>query len=544
MHALPASEEERSMTALQSTIDTMSTATPAAPAVPAKTWIAVIGATLGAFMAVLNIQIVNASLADIQGAIGAGLDDGGWISTSYLIAEIVVIPLSAWLAQVFSVRIYLLVNAALFLVFSAACALAQDLPQMIAVRAVQGFSGGVLIPMAFTLIITLLPKAKQPIGLALFALSATFAPAIGPTIGGYLTENFGWQYIFYVNLVPGGIMIAMLYASIEAKPMQLSLLRDGDWPGIVTMAIGLAALQTVLEEGNKDDWFGSPFIVRLSVIAAVALTLFVAIELTAKKPLVNLRLLFRRNFGFGILANFLLGLALYGSVYILPAYLARIQGYNAEQIGMVLAWTGLPQLVLIPLVPRLMKRFDPRILITTGFALFAASNFMNIFMTADYATDQLFWPNVVRAIGQALVLTPLSAVTTAGIEAENAGSASSLFNMMRNLGGAIGIAALQTLLTKREQYHSSVLSQQVTLFEQATRNRIEQLTQYFMNHGVIDRVDAAHRAYVAIGHVVQKQAYILAFSDTFYVLGVALAVALVAGLFLKKPAHIAAGGAH
>ncbi len=225
----------------------------------------------------------------------------------------------------------------------------------------------------------------------------------------------------------------------------MTLLREGDWPGIITMAIGLSALQTVLEEGNKDDWFGSAFIVRLSIIAAVALALFLAIELTSRKPLLNLRLLARRNFGFGILANFLLGVALYGSVYILPVYLSRIQGYNAEQIGMVLAWTGLPQLALIPLVPRLMKRFDPRLIIGTGFALFAASNFMNIYMTADYANDQLFWPNVIRALGQALILTPLSAVATAGIEAENAGSASGLFNMMRNLGGAVGIAAAADL---------------------------------------------------------------------------------------------------
>src|ERR1700712_6037200 len=233
------------MTALQPTIDAASAANlgnpaQATPAIPAKTWIAVIGATLGAFMAVLNIQIVNASLADIQGAIGAGTDDGGWISTSYLIAEIVVIPLSAWLARVFSVRAYLLTNAVVFLLFSAACAFAANLQQMIVLRAIQGFSGGVLIPMAFTIIITLLPKAKQPIGLALFALSATFAPAIGPTIGGYLTENFGWQYIFYVNLVPGVLMIGMLWFSLDKSPMKLSLLRQGDWLGIVTMAIGLS----------------------------------------------------------------------------------------------------------------------------------------------------------------------------------------------------------------------------------------------------------------------------------------------------------------
>ena len=543
------------MTALQPTLDAAASgrlidrapanpAARAAPAVSAKTWIAVLGATLGAFMAVLNIQIVNASLADIQGAIGAGIDDGGWISTSYLIAEIVVIPLSGWLAQVFSIRIYLLTNAVLFLTLSVACAFAQDLPQMIALRAVQGFTGGVLIPLAFTLIITLLPKAKQPVGLALFALSATFAPAIGPTIGGYLTENWGWEYIFYVNLVPGAIMIGMLWFSLEAKPMNLPLLREGDWFGIISMAIGLSALQTVLEEGNKDDWFGSPFIVKLSVVAVISLAVFLWIELTTKKPLLNLRLLVRRNFGFGILANFLLGVALYGSVYVLPVYLSRIQGYNAEQIGMVLAWTGLPQLFLIPLVPQLMKRFDARLIIGTGFVLFAASNFMNIYMTPDYATDQLFWPNVVRAVGQALVFAPLSAVATSGIEAENAGSASGLFNMMRNLGGAVGIAMLQTFLTKREQYHSNVLTQSVSMLEQATRTRIGQLTQYFMNHGVADHAEATHRALVAIGKIVQKQAFILAFSDTFYLLGAALIVALMAALLLKKPDRLVSAGAH
>jgi DHA2 family multidrug resistance protein len=321
---------------------------PAAASNTTRNWIAVIGSTLGAFMAVLNIQIVNSSLADIQGAIGAGIDDGGWISTSYLITEIIVIPLSAWLARVFSVRVYLLVNSVLFLVFSAACAQAHSLGEMIVIRAFQGFTGGVLIPMAFTLIITLLPKSKQPIGMALFAISATFAPAIGPTIGGYLNDNYGWQYIFYVNLVPGAVMVAMLWASLDKAPMQLGLIRQGDWPGVITMAIGLGALQTVLEEGNKDDWFGSPFIVRLSIIAVVALCLFLVIELSVKKPLLNLRLLLRRNFGFGTLANFLLGSALYGSVFVLPLYLSQVQGYNAEQIGEVLAWVGLPQLVLIP----------------------------------------------------------------------------------------------------------------------------------------------------------------------------------------------------
>jgi DHA2 family multidrug resistance protein len=212
------------------------------------------------------------------------------------------------------------------------------------------------------------------------------------------------------------------------------------------MAIGLAALQTVLEEGNKDDWFGSAFIIRLSIIAVISLALFVWIELKTQRPLLNLRLLIRRNFGLSSVANALLGLALYGSVFILPVYLSSIQGYNSEQIGMVLAWTGLPQLVLIPLVPRIIKQFDARHVIAVGFLLFASSNLMNIYMTRDYAANQLLWPNVIRAIGQALAFAPLAAVATAGIEPENAASASVLFNMMRNLGGAVGIAMLQTFL--------------------------------------------------------------------------------------------------
>jgi DHA2 family multidrug resistance protein len=509
-----------------------------------KVWIAVIGSTLGAFMAVLNIQIVNSSLADIQGAIGAGIDDGGWISTSYLITEIIVIPLTAWLARVFSIRVYLLANAILFLVFSAACAQAHSLGEMIVLRAFQGFFGGVLIPMAFTLIMTLLPKSKQSIGMALFAVSATFAPAIGPTIGGYLNENYGWQYIFYVNLVPGVIMVAMLWVSLERAPMQLGLVRQGDWPGVITMAIGLGALQTVLEEGNKDDWFGSAFIVRLSVVAAVALALFLVIELTAKKPLLNLRLLLRRNFGFGSFANLLLGSALYGSVFVLPLYLSQVQGYNAEQIGEVLAWVGLPQLVLIPLVPRLMKKVDARVLVAFGFAMFAASNFMSIRLSTEFSGDQFFLPNLVRAVGQAVILTPLSAISTAGIEAENAGSASALFNMMRNLGGAIGIASLQTFLTKREQFHSNVLTGAVSLFDEATRQRIDRLAARFMAQGLSDIAVARHEAVVAIGRVVRRQATILAYGDAFYLIGMIMVVALGAIVLLRKADHLGGGGAH
>lgn len=519
-------------------------ATQAEPPVPLRTWLAVFGATLGAFMAVLNIQITNAALPDIQGAIGAGLDNGSWISTAYLITEIIVIPLTGWLARVFSLRLYLLVNATLFLVFSAACASARDLGQMIVLRAFQGFTGGVLIPLAFTIIMTMLPKSKQPVGLALFALSATFAPAIGPTIGGWLNDTYGWQYIFYVNLAPGVLMLGMLAASLKPAPIQLSLLRQGDWPGIATMAIGLGALETVLEDGNKDGWFGSPFILHLSMTAAIALATFLVIELMTRRPLLNLRLLLRRNFGFGTLANFLLGAALYGSVFILPLYLSQTQGYNAEQVGEVLAWTGLPQLLLIPLVPKLMSKFDARLLVIVGFALFAGSSLMTTHLDADFAGAQFLLPNIVRAIGQALVMTPLSVLATAGIEAENAGTASALFNMSRNLGGAIGIAILQTAFTWREQYHSNVLSGAVNLASNATQHAIARLTRYFLGHGISDPATARHEAIVAIGRMVRQQALIMGYGDTFFLLGAALLLALAASLFLHKTGPATPGGAH
>ena len=507
------------------------------------TWIAVLAAMIGSFMAILNIQITDASLLDIEGGIGTGVDNGSWISTSYLIGEIVVIPLTDYLSRVFSFRRYMLASAALFAAFSVACAFTHDLPSMIAMRGLQGFAGGVLIPMAFTLVLTKLPKPQQPIGLAVFALSVTFAPAIGPTIGGYLTENYGWQTIFFVNVLPTVVMVTALYLTLERQPMQLGLLKEGDWAGIFTMAVGLSALQTVLEEGNKDDWFSSPFILRLAIVAVVSLSLFVWIELTIEKPLIRLRLLTQRNFGFGVIAMTMVGFALFGSVYILPAYLGQAQGYNAEQIGAVLAWTGLPQLILIPLVPRLMQRFDTRYIAFTGLMIFAYSCFMNTAMSPDYAGDQLWIPNIVRAVGQAMVLTPLTSVMTGGIAPQDAAAASGISNMLRNLGGAIGTAVLATIITKREQFHSNIIGQSVTLGREEVRNRIAQMTDYFMGHGVPDPAAAHQQAIIALGKAVKRQALVMGFSDTFAVIGAVLVLAAIA-VALTRKVKASGPGAH
>lgn len=503
-----------------------------------KTWIGVIGAMLGAFMAVLDIQITNSSLQEIQAALGATLEEGSWISTAYLIAEITVIPISGWLSQVFSVRRYLLFNVALFIFFSFCCAQSSSLGMMIVFRACQGFTGGVLIPMALTIVLTFLPQSKQPVGMALFAITATFAPSIGPTIGGWLTDNLGWEYNFYLNIIPGIIMLMAIAYAIPAKPMQLNLLKNGDWWGILSMAIGLGSLEVFLEEGNRKDWFGSELIVRCAIFAVIFITIFLWIELTRCQPFINLRLLRRRNFGIGSIAGLGLGLGLYGSVYILPLYLAQIQDYTAMQIGEVIMWSGLPQLFLIPLVPKLMQRFDIRLLAAVGFSLFALSCFMNSNMTSQTDITQLKWSQLVRALGQPLMIVPLTTISTGNIEPKEAGSASGLFNMMRNLGGSMGIAALSTLLSRREQFHSSHIGEAVSLYNPQTQQRLNELTQSFIAKGS-DAVTAQQQAIAAIDNLVRREAYTMAYNDCFYFMGFAILLCGLALVFCKK---VKAGG--
>jgi DHA2 family multidrug resistance protein len=511
--------------------------------VPFKTWIGVMATMLGAFMAVLDIQITNASLKDIQAALGATLEEGSWISTAYLVAEIVVIPLTGWLSTVFSMRWYSLGNAALFLVFSVCCAWAWNLPSMIVFRALQGFTGGTLIPSAFTMVLRKLPPAKQPIGLATFALTATFAPSIGPTIGGWLTENYGWEYIFYLNVIPGLLLLAGVWYGVDPEPRRFELLKQGDWSGIIAMAIGLGSLQVVLEEGSRKDWFGSELIVRLTAIAVIFLIIFFVIELTRKRPFIELRLLLQRNFGLATIVNVALGIGLYGSVYILPLFLAQIPQYNALQIGEVIMWAGIPQLFIVPFVPKLMQRIDLRVLIGTGVSLFAISCFMNSQLTHDTGIDQLRWSQLVRACGQPLIMVPLSSIATAGIAPALAGSASGLFNMMRNLGGSIGIAALATLLTNREQFHSNRLGEAVSMYDLATRQRLDDLTQALVNQG-IDITTAQNQALATIDNLLRREAYIMAFNDCFYFIAWALLLSGIAALFFRPTKSGGSAAAH
>jgi len=502
--------------------------------VPLKTWICVIGVLLGCFLAVLNIIVTNSSLRDIAGTLAASSDEISWVPTSYLVAEIVVIPLTAWLSAAFSLKKYLLVNSILFVFFSVCCGQVHSLDLMILFRVMQGFTGGVLIPLSFVVILTYLPPSKQPIGMALFSVTATFAPAIGPLVGGWLTDNYGWPFIFYMNAVPGVLMIAAVWLTMEKQPMDLGLLKKGDWWGILTMAIGLAAFEVVLEDGNRKDWFGDPGIVKLAWIAAIFIPAFIIIELRKKEPLVDLRLFARRNFGLGSIVNVVLGIGLYGVVFILPLYLGQMHGYNASQIGMVIIWLGLPQLLIIPLVPKLMELVDTRIIIGIGVLFFGGSSFLTAHLDSNFAGPQFTIPLIIRALGQPLIMVPLSSVTTSGMaKGRESGAASALFNMMRNIGGSIGIAGLSTLLSVRERFHSERIGESVTVYSGAVRERMQHSAAYFLSQGS-DSYSAHMRAIGVIGGVVRRQAFLLAYSDCFLVLGCVLLASAAALFFMKK----------
>tara|TARA_Y100001949_G_scaffold169495_1_gene169494 strand:- start:3753 stop:5303 length:1551 start_codon:yes stop_codon:yes gene_type:complete len=501
-----------------------------------RDWIAVMSAMLGAFMAVLDIQITNSSLKDIQGALSATLEEGSWISTSYLVAEIIMIPLTAWLVQLLSARRLAVWVSVGFLISSLLCSFAWNLESMIVFRAMQGFTGGALIPLAFTLTLIRLPDHHRAKGMALFAITATFAPSIGPTLGGWLTESWGWEYIFYINVPPGLLMIAGLLYGLEKKPPHWELLKSTDYAGIVTLAMGLGCLQVFLEEGHRKDWLESTLIVQLGSVAVVSLILFVILQLSRPNPLINLGILRERNFGLTSIASLGMGLGLYGSIYLLPLYLAQIQNYNALQIGQVIMWMGIPQLFLIPLVPKLMKIIPPKLLCAAGFALFGISSFASGALNPDFGGEQFHPIQIVRALGQPMIMVTISLIATAYIQPQDAGSASSLFNILRNLGGAIGIALLATLLDSRGKVYFDYLRESIVPNNPAVAERLAALTQ---------QLGSEQAALGRISEIVHQQAMIMAYNDAFHFVGIALAVSMVAVLLTRHlPENMKGGAAH
>src|SRR5476649_610373 len=509
-----------------------------------RTWIAVAAGMLGAFMAVLDIQITNSSLKDILGALSATQEEGSWISTAYLVAEIIVIPLTALLTRTFGMRAYMMGTTALFLVSSTLCGFSWNLGSMIAFRMLQGFTGGALIPMAMTLVMAKLPVSKRATGFAIFGLTATLAPSMGPTWGGYLSDLYGWPSIFYINWIPGVLLIAGISYGLDRDKMKLDEIFNADWLGIAFMAAGLGGLTIFLEEGNSKDWFDSNLIIFFVGMAIVGLLGWVVTSTMRAQPFVNLGLYGKRNFLAATALSAAMGMGLYGSSFLLPLYLGQIPGYSPMQIGEVIMWAGLPQLFIMPFVAKLSSKVDNRILCTFGLLLFGGSCLMNAYMDASTGYDQLLWSQVVRALGQPFVMLTLSNFAMKGVAPKDMPSASSLFNMTRNLGGSIGIALLATALSTREHFHSQHLGEAINSFSSVTQLRIDQLTASFMDKGA-DAVTAGNQALQAIDSIVRREAYVMAYNDSFLIVG-AILLACIVPVWLadKLKAPGGGGGGH
>ncbi|RTL32549.1 MAG: DHA2 family efflux MFS transporter permease subunit [Burkholderiales bacterium] len=507
-----------------------------------RTWFAVAAGLLGAFMAVLDIQITNSSLKDILGTLSATQEEGSWISTAYLCAEIVVIPLTGLLARVLGLRNYMVGTTALFLVCSTLCGAAWNLPSMVVFRMMQGFTGGALIPMAMTLVMAKLPPAKRAVGMAMFGLTATLAPTLGPTLGGYLSELYGWPSIFYINWVPGVLLITGILWGLDDERRNWSLLATADWVGIGFMAVGLGSLTIFLEEGNSKDWFDSNFIRTFATLAVVGLVGWVSTSVLRKEPFVDLSLYLRRNFFVAATLAAVTGMGLYGSSFLLPLFLGQIANYTPMQIGEVIMWAGLPQLFVMPIAAAMSSRVDNRIMCTIGLALFGTSCLMNGYMDASVGYDQLLVSQIVRALGQPFIMLTLSNFAMAGIGPKEMPSASSLFNMTRNLGGSIGIAMLATMLTNRQHFHSARIGESVSMLSDATQARIDQLTQGFIANG-INPARAADQAVAMIDRIVRRESYVMAYNDGFLLMAGVLFGCIAVLWFADKAVSPSGGGA-
>ncbi|HEV7337042.1 DHA2 family efflux MFS transporter permease subunit [Bosea sp. ZW T0_25] len=510
-------------------------APPASDAIPARRIFAFLAMVFGMFMAILDIQIVSASLAEIQAGLSASADEIAWVQTAYLIAEVIMIPLSGYLSRALSTRVFFTIAAAGFTVASVLCAMSSSINEMILWRAVQGFIGGGMIPGVFAAAFTIFPASKRPIVSPLIGLIATLAPTIGPTIGGYLSHAFSWHWLFLINVVPGiGVSIAA-WTLIDFDKPDHSLLKRFDWLGLASMAAFLGSLEYVLEEGTRLDWFQSHEIVFFTGLMLVGCVLFFWRALTREDPLVDLYAFRNRNFAFGSLFSFTMGIGLYGLTYLYPVYLGRIRGYDALMIGETMFVTGLAMFLTAPIAGRLSAKLDPRIMMMIGFGGFALGTYLASFVTADWDFHELLIPQILRGCSLMLCMVPINNLALGTLPPQQLKNASGLYNLTRNLGGAVGLALINTFLNSRTDLHIVRLHEAVAAGRQVAEENLAMLTQRFADYG-----DAAESMALALmNQRAHKQALVMAFGDIFLALTFVFATLVALALFMRKPAQAA-----
>jgi DHA2 family multidrug resistance protein len=505
-------------------------------------WIIAITVTLATFMEVLDTSIANVALPHIAGSLSAGQDESTWILTSYLVSNAIVLPLSGWLSSIMGRKNFYMSCVALFTISSFMCGLAPNLATLIVCRVLQGIGGGGLQPSEQAILADTFPPAKRGMAFAVYGIAVVTAPAIGPTLGGWITDNFTWRWIFFINIPVGIISILLTTRLIQDPPYfkrrKLSETKI-DYVGLGFVALGLGALQIVLDKGQRDDWFESHFIVILSLIAAAALIFVVFWEWRHKDPVIDLHLFRDRTFAVSNLLMFMLGFALLGSTLLLPLFMQTLLGYTAERAGLALMPGGFTIIILLPLVGFLLSRYSPRWLLIFGLVLLSASLFhMTSFdLGMDFRTAAV--ARVLQAAGMAFLFVPINTAAYAFLPREKNNAASGLMNLARNIGGSVGISLVTTLLDRRSQVHLNDLSRHLSASNPAFQSMLQGATQAMRAHGASSTF-ATQQAYALIAGTVQRQATMLAYIDDFRLLGWAI-LAMIPMVFLMKKSRPGGG---
>jgi len=488
----------------------------------------------GQFMALIDIQIVAASLNEVQAGLSAGPDEISWVQTAYLMAELVMIPFSAFLAQALSTRWLFASSAALFTLSSMACGFAWNIESMILFRAIQGFVGGAMVPTVFATGFTIFSGKQRAMIPAILGMVSVLAPTLGPTVGGWITDALGWRWVFFINVGPGASVTILILALVRIDTPNFSMLKRIDWVHLGAMAVFLAGLEYVLEEGPKREWFGDTAIAAAAWVSLVAFVLFLERSFRSNGPIVKLTPFREPTFAFACIFNLVIGFGLYAGTYLVPIFLGRVRGYNAAEIGTTVFIAGIAQLVGVPLAAILSQRVDQRIVITFGLALFACGLWLFSYMTPDWGFSALFWPQVVRSFAIMLCIVPSVGLALGHFEGPELRYASGLFNLMRNLGGAIGIAVVNTWLQDATRLHVLRLSEALG---QSPRAAVEVVAELTRNIGSIvpDPHRAALMADALMARVVGRQALTLAFDDVFRMMAFLFMAALVIVPFCRPP---------
>lgn len=505
-------------------------------------WIIAIAVMLGTFMEVLDTTVVNVSLPHIAGNLSASTDEATWVLTSYLVANAIVLPLTGWLANHFGRRRILLISVTGFTFFSFLCGIAPNLPLLIVFRVFQGATGGGLQPLSQAILLEAFPPEKRGKAMAFWALGIVVAPMLGPVLGGWITDSYSWRWLFYINLPIGVAAVVMALLFIHDPPYIRRGQHGVDYWGIGLLAVGIGGLQVMLDKGQELDWFASHAILALTILAVVGLAVFVFRELITRNPVVQLRVFKNRTYSTGVFLMTVLGFVLYGSTVLIPVWLQTLMGYSALTAGLAMLPRGLGSFLFMPIVGMLMSKIEPRKLLAAGLVICSFSLYLLSRLSLDAGYWDIFWPQLLQGTSMGLLFVPLTTITNDSIPKQEIGNATSLFNLMRNLGASIGIAMVTTLVARHAQMHTNVLGGHVTNFDTAARNTLESMKNTLIAGGM-DPSTAARQASAGMFGMVQRHAAMLSYVDAFFLLSVMFIAMLPLVLIMKRPGHALHGAA-